>query len=137
MSTKPDDFNWVQARLDCSLEREFKELAAQAKIEMACRSNSLKSDNGFSFKYVEKGEDKKNFAISRKPLENTLGVTLEVDFYLRNDHICIVPINRDPFSLTLNLNVNGDCRYQIDKNGEYQRWQVLRLALEQILFEGL
>ena len=137
MSTKPDDFNWVHAHLDCSLEREFNGLAAQAKIEIACRNSSLKPDDGFSFKYVEKGEDKKNFAILRKPLKDTLGVTLEVDFYRRNDHICVVPINRNPFSLTLNLNANGDCRYQIDKNGEYQLWQVLRLALEQILFECL
>ena len=69
--------------------------------------------------------------------ENGVHLTLEVDFYRRNDHICVVPINRNPFSLTLNLNANGDCRYQIDKNGEYQLWQVLRLALEQILFECL
>ena len=136
MSAKPDNFNWVQAHLDCSLEREFQELAVQAKIEMACRSDSLKPDDGFSFEYVEKGTDKKNFVISREPLKDTLGVTLNVDFYLRNDHICVVPIDKDPFSLTLDLNENGDCRYRIDKKGEYQRWQVLRLALEHILFEG-
>lgn len=38
------------------------------------------------------------------------------------------------FVVTLTLNDSGECRYQINDEGEYLRWQVVRKALETLFF---
>ena len=137
MSTKPDDFNWVQAKLDCSLSEEFLKLGVQAKNDVTCRKRSLERKDGYDLSFSETGEDKSELVVSRDPLEGVLGCKAEVTFRLRNDHISVTPISNDPLILRIGLNDEGDCRYTINGKGQYQPWQVLKLALEQILFEGL
>ena len=137
MSTKPDDFNWVQAKLDCSLSEEFLKLVVQAKNDVTRRKRSLKREDGFDVSFSEPGEDKTELVVSRKPLEGVLGSSAKVTFRLRNDHISVIPISHDPLILRIGLNDDGDCRYTINEKGQYQPWQVLKLALEQILFECL
>ena len=39
--------------------------------------------------------------------------------------------------LTLALTDEGECRFRIDGEGDYLRWQVARKALEEIFFYGL
>ncbi len=53
------------------------------------------------------------------------------------DHISVTRIGNGPLILKIELNNDGDCRYTIDGEGQYQPWQILRLALKQILFEDI
>ena len=103
---------------------------ALTKSAVAFRNNNLTPNNGFSFEYIERGEDKREFAATRKPSGDVLETNLEVKFSLRNNHINVVPVNSNPFNLKITLNVDGDCRYKVNDKGEFQQWQVLRLALE-------
>ena len=137
MSTKPDDFDWVQAKLDCSLSEEFLRLVVQAENDVTCRKRSLERKDGFDVSFGERGEDEREFVVSRGPLEGVLGCKAEVTFRLRNDHISVTQISNGPLILGIGLNDQGDCRYTINGEGQYQLWQVLKLALEQILFEDL
>ena len=38
------------------------------------------------------------------------------------------------FHLTLTLNEEGEYRYQINREGEFLRWQVMKKALKNLLF---
>ena len=40
------------------------------------------------------------------------------------------------FEVTLSLDDHGRCVYQIDGEGEYLRWQVLRKALNPLFFRS-
>ena len=137
MSPKPDDFDWVQAQLDCSLSDEFLKLVLQAKNDVERRNRSLTRKDGFEVSFSEPGEDKKELVVSRKSLEGVFGPNAEVTFRLMNDHVSVTRISNDPLILRIGLNDDGDCRYTINNKGQYQPWQILRLALKQILFEDL
>ena len=135
MSSKGPNFNWVKAYLDCSLSNEYLELVSQAKKIVTIRNASLTPDDGFTFLTME--PEKGKFTVSRKPLEGVLGERSDVSFHLRNDHICIAQSELKPFMLRLTLDEDGDCRYSIDGKGAYQRWQVLRTALQYIFFDSV
>ena len=40
------------------------------------------------------------------------------------------------FRVTLSLSSQGQCRYQINSEGEYFRWEVARKALMNLFFTG-
>ena len=109
----------------------------QAKNDVTRRKRSLKREDGFDVSFSEPGKDKTELVVSRESLEGVLGPNAKVTFRLRNDHISVTRISNDPLILKIGLNDQGDCRYTINDKGQYQPWQILRLALKQILFEDI
>lgn len=75
----------------------------------------------------------KTFLVSRsKPYAE--GV---VRFTRNPDRILIEWIrNKTSVKVTLVLYGNGDYRYQINSGGEFLRWQVLKLAVQEFFFMG-
>ena len=133
MSDNPEhpDFNWVKARYECSLGLEFECL--RKDIER-CRDEwaAQQPQNGVGHKIVVSGSPEvicveRRTGSPRRPAS--------VRFVLHADYILVDSTNSvKQFKLTLTLNDEGDCRYRIDGDGEFIRWQVLHRALEPLLF---
>ena len=134
MSPEESDFNWVKARVDCSLAVEFGRLNFSAKSNVECRNETLPRNNAVEFSHHNDSDQQ--FEVSRTPVGGLVGRKYEVIFLRRNNHLLI----RDNFlnlsyELTLTLNDDGECRFRIDGKGEFKRWQVMRRALEPIFFD--
>lgn len=128
MMTAPADFDWVTARAKCSLPNEFEHLRSLVERDTATRKRHLPNDNSMDFQFNEGGPD--HFSVMRAPVRNVHGGTYVVTFHHRNDHILIEDGWGDRrLTLTLTLTDEGECRFVIDRKGEYHRWQVARRAL--------
>ena len=119
MTTPKDhDFDWVSATKECSVAYHFAKLEATAKyagdtkIEQEGKQFLVCQDDGYS------------------------GSGKAVRFFLKDDHILAEETREGTqCKITLTLNEDGECRYQIDGKGkEYLRWQVLRKTLKDLLF---
>ena len=133
MSPGEQDFNWVKARHECSFSVEFSRLHLSAKENVEERNKNLPPESAVDFSFHNDSEN--HFEVHRTPALGLVGKRYEVIFLRRNDHILI----RNSFlnknhTLTLTLNNDGECRFKVDGEGEYKRWQVLRMALEPIFF---
>jgi hypothetical protein len=129
--SKSPTFNWVEARSQCSLALEFAALRKAAEADVALRNKQLGEDVGlqlmpvnihpFSVRRHERGQNE-----------------VLVMFSIETDHILVEDqARKSKFKLTVTLNSEGECRFRIDGQGEFERWQVLLKALEGIFFEGL
>ena len=137
MSPKEPDFDWVTARWECSLQNEFEKLRKGAEENVKARKYLMLSDSPVEFSFDQSPENQ--FEVSRSPTRGFAGKKHDVIFCLRHDHICIQDHFRNKtLVLTVTLNNDGECRLQIKgQEGEFLGWQVLRTALEGILFERL
>lgn len=143
MSTKQDpakkhDYNWVKARRECSLPCEIQKLhdAVQASVEE--RRKDVKSDRSADVEFKENLET--NFSVCHRAFPRYGHDVYDwcVHFTLESDKIEVTQASpkqpRKSFALTLTLNDDGECRYQVDGEGEYLRWQVVRKVLEELYF---
>ena len=128
------DFNWVKARRECSVEAEFVHLRYSVEHSTSERQNGLKPDHKSLLKFQE--------------LNNLEFIVISTAFGMRTvlftrqgNHIVVKKTigEEEPeiCELTLTLTDEGKCRFKIDGNGEYLRWQVARKSLEEIFFYGL
>ncbi len=129
MCPKDHDFNWVRARRECVVAVEFKFLKDSVKKSVdefgeprafevrepsprelyVCRYNIAQQEYGVMFALTEEAGG--------------------------NRHIEVINNTREgSFKVTLVLNEKGRCRYQVDGEGEYLRWQIVRRALEPLFF---
>ena len=136
-STTSHEFDWVMAHSQCSLPHEFGRLKQLVENNCCTRRKYLPADNTMDFSFHATSED--HFTVSRFPVNDMVGSSYSVTFSLRNDHILIEddwskPMRR--LALTLTLDDDGRCRFHIDGEGEYLRWQIARRALCPIFFHG-
>ena len=117
----------VEALQQCSEIPEFLTLRKIAQQNTKNRQKHLGEDSPVSFKFENKGQ--RQFLIYRNtPLAGVV-------FNLENDHISVQDLEeKEMFMLTLTMNDDGECRFKIDGNGEFKRWQVMRKALEELFF---
>ena len=128
-SPKDHDFDWVKARYECStkfefecLRRDIQRCADTRKEHLAGESTKLFVHSKSDMVLIEREDGKR---------EPRPGVRL----CLMYDYILVQPpAPAKEFKLTLTLNDEGKCRFAINGEGEYKRWQVLRRALESLLF---
>lgn len=132
------DFDWVTARLECSLANEFVRLKALVKANYEARMSHLRKEYPVTFSFSENGE--REFSVTRKPKEGKFGGSYKVDFSLRHELIHVESEWDDKNrarELTLTLNDNGECRFKLDEDDkEYLRWQIARRALGSMFFDG-
>ncbi len=127
---KPADFDWVSERRKCSIFSAFKELERLAKRDVEHRSSLLTEKEHQVVTFLLKSEGNQYFTV----IADNLGRL--VSFFLNGSQIEIAGDGViDPMVVTLTLNQNGDCRLRVNGQGEFQPWQVLRLALEDLLFD--
>ena len=134
---KNQDFDWVSARHKCSLPHEFVRLKTAVQANCAARQRCLPKDTPVGFRFEDLGTEE--FSVTRHPVGGAVGLEYAVTFSLRNDHISVIDCWSDPahrFSLTVELNDDGECRFVIDGEGEYLRWQVARRALCPMFFQA-
>ena len=129
------NFDWVTARIECSLPNEFECIRQLVKTNCLTRR---KSDSGIDLEFSgENGEDE--FRVIRQPPPNTHGSSRGVRFRLCHDRIHVEDRWSNPvrtMKFTLTLNDDGECRFIIDGEGEHLRWQVARKALYGLFFEN-
>lgn len=136
--TEPN-FDWVSARHNCSLPNEFERLKNLVEKNCIQRSRCLTKDSAVDFTFSGGEQGSRRFSVARAPISGVFGKTYEVSFSLRDDHILVIDEwteSTRQIVLTVTLNRDGECRFVIDGEGEYLRWQVARRALCPMFFQG-
>ena len=129
----PEDhnFNWVKATEECSVACEFALLQSDVQASASERNKNLEGQNAhLEFTAVSE----KEFCV----LRHETGVQKGVCFVVEDKKTIAVQDHcRDTmFRVTLSLSSQGQCRYQINSEGEYFRWEVARKALMNLFFTG-
>ncbi len=131
MSTAPPELNWVKARSECSLGRVFSQLFIEAEQDVK-DINSLPTTPGYpppTFA-MQKHEMGTSFLVFEAGNINAL-----VRFALGPERIAIVMPDGKQLTVTLTLNNDGACKLKVNGEGELERWQVRRMALESFFFD--
>ena len=128
LGTNPQahDFDWSGALHDCSIACQFVRMEHDARLAAARLEKKL-VDSLFKVCFDTDEKDSEFFVSKtdkRFPKSGSNSV-----FQRKKDHILILLDGKEKYRVTLTLNEEGKCRYQIDGEGEYFRWQVLRKAL--------
>ena len=125
MSPNDHDFDWVQAQQDCSLAVEYAKLRHHVKacVKQCQPADGLHyADTPVGFSVIL------DLGLPRTPPQ-------EVVFTMEDDSIIIVKKPGDrSYTVKLTLNHDGECRYKINGEGEYLRWQVARKVIEPMFF---
>ena len=122
-SPKDHDFDWVKALGDCSVYFEFEKLKSDVRRNTKQRNSDYPSNpekwkfhEGVGIIHVRSGRS-------------------SVVFKAEDGCIMVTGFkHNDPLRLTLTLDDDGDCLFQINGEGLYKRWQVIRRALEPLFF---
>ena len=139
MNEAPEDCDWVAARFACSAFAVFGSLSKLAEAAVVSRTAQLteteRNQGLIPFFKRENGDD--YFVVG---CDRTGRI---VRFYRRYDVIEISGEsghrNEKPFEfvVTVALNEIGRCRLKVDGTGEFTAWQVLRRAIESVLFQPI
>ena len=132
MTIDDHDFDWVKARQDCSTGIEFGCLHRLVEKNTEARQKGL-AEQKIQTRLKFEANDHE-FTVHR----TSNGKSQYVSFALMKG--CVTVKKSSPaenFELTLTLTDEGNCRFKIDGEGEYLRWQVARKALDEIFFHGL
>ena len=137
-SPQDDDFDWVSARLDCCEANELVHLRDFVKRNCARRNKSLLTDAPVQIKFIPVKDGKAAFLVETAPVSGVAGRPRIVWFELV-DHGIRVRSNPSlkelPMTLAVRLNDDGECRFAVNSEGEYLRWQIARRVLEPLFIE--
>ena len=133
---KDHDFNWVEARRNCSFSTEYIEFKNAVKRSVEERRKDLPDDRGADVRFKEESNEPTKFSVHRGTPGHE-GHTM-ILFSLVDGEILVAQAkgfhqtSRPRMSLT--LNDQGECRYKIGDEGPYLRWQVVRWAVEALFY---
>ena len=125
--TTEQDFNWVEARHNCSIVAEFEKL--RRDVEKATEQHKKLTRDDARFEFYDKDS---GFFVVRcfRGHEDETGAV-----FTRKNGSIEIDAAATKFTVSLTLNDDGECRYRIDDGPqEYLRWQVIRRALQPIFF---
>jgi hypothetical protein len=121
---KPPNWDWVTERFNCSINGVFERLRLQATKNVDTRNKLFPA--GVKFGVEGSGPLFSVFAHGQ--------VLAAVRFNLKGHEIIVEGDGvKVDFRATLTLTNSGDCRLKVD-GAELTEWQVLRRALEDLLF---
>ena len=132
--TKPwkhHEFNWAAACRECSVDHEFDKLrdAIEDAIEEVQEDPPLEAESyayTFHFKEAEPGE---MFSASR----HMAGRPVRTACFIKGKKDIAVEAGVQQTTLTMAMNHSGECRYKINGEGKYLRWQVVREMIGELL----
>jgi hypothetical protein len=124
---KPENFDWVTARAECSAGKIFEKLKLQVQENVKVRKSLLPSERHYSFEFVEGGGTAFSVAVIGNDIHDS------VRFHLGDEKIKVRSGNRE-YELFATLCNDGECRVKMNGD-EYDLWQVLKMALEDLLFK--
>lgn len=119
----PPDFDWVTARHECSADKMFHQLRLLALSNVETRNAQAPDSVGFTATHDG------SFSVWNKRGSERKAV----DFTLMRQTMTVS--NGDPFSVTVTLNNQGVCKCRVGDE-ELDPWQLLKKALEPVLFSG-
>lgn len=131
---KPQNFDWVSARSQCSVKQMFEELKLGVKQDVEAMSKAIKSDPTRNpaniFKIAENAKTMKVF------FDDPFSDGPSVLFTLTRSAIRVSDgeTNEFLFNLEIGLNEEGDCRFTMEGK-EFDSWQVRRKSLEGLFFK--
>lgn len=131
MTKEDHNFDWVTARQNCCLRSEFTALRLKVEEDTDERQKNFNPNykEGVKFEVL----NGRAFIVVRNAI-----LPESVTFVLKEDCIVVeASKGSSKFKLTLTLNDDGKCRFKINGEGTYLRWQVARKALEELFFQGL
>ena len=122
-SSKDHDFDWVKALGDCSVNFEFEKIKSDVGSNTKRRNSDYPND-----------PDKWKFREGVGIIHVSAGRRC-VAFKIEYECIMVTGFKHNyPLRLTLTLDDDGDCLFQINGEALYKRWQVIRRALEPLFF---
>ena len=129
MSPNDHNFDWVEARHNCSIRVEFEKL--RRDVEKATEQQQKLTRDDARFEFYDK--DSGFFVVQCfRGHEDETGAV-----FTRKNGSIEVDAAATKFTVSLTLNDDGECRYRIDDGPqEYLRWQVIRRALQPIFFHN-
>jgi len=122
-------FDWVTERSSCSLPNVFKALRLQV-IEDVRTRNALRPNNSpYEFSVAENGDDFTVLLGAKDVHRSVIFSLAEHAILVRGDE------GKQMFEVTLTFTDEGECRMNVNGK-ERDLWQVRRMALEELLFQG-
>src|SRR5580700_2384742 len=121
--------DWVTARSLCSLPNVFKELRLQVEEDIKTRNALRPKNSPYEFSVKETGSD---FTVSYEAKDVSRSVTFtlaEHGILVRGDK------GNEMFEVGLTYTDKGECQLIVNKEPR-EFWQVRRMALEDLLFQG-
>lgn len=122
-------FNWVTERSSCSLPKVFQTLRLQIEEDVKTRDAQRPKNSPYEFSVVETGAD---FAVLFKTKDAQRSVTFSL-----SEHAIVIRDDKgvQMFEVTLTFTDDGKCRLHVNEK-ERDSWQVRRMALEDLFFQG-
>jgi hypothetical protein len=122
------DFDWVKARAECSIAEVFEQLKSEVEADVTAREKLRPKNEAhqhYAFKFTVTGRTFSVFIESNK-------IHRSASFTLRDNRISIRKDHQEFFALAA-LNDEGRCVLRVN-NKDYERWQVRKMALEELFF---
>ena len=139
MTPKDHDFNWVKARRECSVLCEMSKLSSAVKACVEARRLDANGDPRANIRFRELS--KEHFCVCRLSVPSQGDEDFDWCVHFTRDNPEEIKIEqsgkRGPekcYRVTLTLSDDGECRYRINDEGKYLRWQVAKIVLEGLLF---
>jgi hypothetical protein len=127
---KPDNFDWVGARANCSASVVFEKLKMLIADDVEAMTKLRKSDYATSFAFISAHSNR--FAVRAT---DEMSFHRSVAFTLNKTEITVDGPDGPMFVITIGLSDDGDCRCRISGQ-EYDLWQVRKKALEELFFRN-
>lgn len=126
--TKPDqDFDWVQARTECSPSAIFERLKISLKTDAKIRTQALiQKGSDYGFSVISEGRSVSVFVQGNN-------LSRSVVFDLTEDGVSVHTGDKHIAEATLTLNDEGECRLKVGDK-ELELWQFRKFALEEFFF---
>jgi hypothetical protein len=124
---KPDSFDWVSARVECSLVKIFEKLKLQIKDDIASRNATRSPNMQYHFSIVDSNKDFFTLVVEGNQIHESIA------FNLGEDKISVLGRNGTILEGGVTLCNDGECRVEINGQ-EYDLWQVRKMALEEFFF---
>jgi hypothetical protein len=126
-----ENFDWVTAQAGCSATLMFQRLQEGARADVERRNAATFGQvEGWKFEFHE---DEEGFEVVR--VGGSRGSAV-VTFYREGPRINVSGDGIDVMiTAVVGINHAGECRYFVGE-AEYIGWEVRKMALEQLFFEG-
>lgn len=123
--------SWVNARHACSMSEMFERLKLSVQADVDLRNALRDEHKNYKFNFVGSGS---SFSVVR---EGNMISYKAVSFHCRGNTLVVTDYDdKVLLEATLTLNDEGECKFRV-KGQERDSWQIRRMALEPMFFEGL
>lgn len=123
-----DDFNWVEARNDCTASSAFKALFAGVVQDLKTR---LDQDGSLRQQFEIEHRSENEFFVRKQGSHEI--VFERVEEAIRAVRVHLSGTERELLMVTVGMNEQGECTLKQDGR-ELLPWQVRRIALEETFF---